>query len=165
MAVAEIIGAAVGIVLLVIVAYVIVGGTLTAGETIATAQKDLAQLTEARLRTSIALDKSEVQISGQGLNFSVTNTGNEMIGDFTHMDVLIQNGGESGGYQHLTYTSGICGTAGTWCIYGNIVPDTIHPGQLDPGEKMWIWATFTVESPVWFQVTTGNGINAQTTYP
>jgi len=53
MAVSEIIGAAVGILLLVIVAYVIVGGTLTAGETIATAQKDLTLQNEARLRTSI----------------------------------------------------------------------------------------------------------------
>jgi flagellar protein FlaF len=164
MAVAEIIGAAVGIVLLVIVAYVIVGGTLTAGETIATAQKDLAQLTESRFRTGIALN-NDANISGDILNFNVTNTGNEMVGDFTHMDVLIQNGGDS--YQHLTYAGDTCGTAGTgtagtWC-YRNIVPDTIHPGQLDPGEKMWIWATFTGESPDWFQVTTGNGVYAQTT--
>jgi flagellar protein FlaF len=165
MAVAEIIGAAIGIVLLVIVAYVIVGGTLSAGETIANAQKDLSQLTEARMRTSISLNKSETRLAGQGLNFSVTNTGNEIIGDFAHMDVLIRTGTESGGYQYLTYNGNTCGIEKTWCIYGDIVPDTIHPRQLDPGEKMWIWATFTGGSPVWFQVTTGNGINAQTTYP
>ena len=162
MAVAEIIGAAVGILLLDIVAYVIVGGTLTAGETIASAQKDLAQLTEARLRTSITLNKTETHPSGQGLNFSVTNTGNEMIADFTHMDILILTGGDLGEYQHLTLNSGsgMCGVVGTWCIYGDLVPDTIHPSQLDPGEKMWVWATFTGESPVWFQVTTGNGVYA-----
>lgn len=165
MAVAEIIGAAIGILLLVVVAYVIVGGTLAAGETIANAQKDLAQLSEARLRTSISLNKTETAMSGQGLNFSVTNTGNEMIGDFTHLDILISSGGVSGGYQHLTYNNSTCGTDGTWCIYGDLVPDTIHPRQLDPGEKMWVWATFTGGSPVWFQVTTGNGINAQTAYP
>jgi flagellar protein FlaF len=162
MAVAEIIGAAVGILLLVIVAYVIVGGTLAAGETIASAQKDLAQITEARLRTSINLNKTETHLSGQGLNFSVTNTGNEMIADFTHMDILISTGKDSGGYQHLTFNSGSnkCGIDGTWCIYGDIIPDTMHPNQLDPGEKMWIWATFPTGSPVWFQVTTGNGVYA-----
>jgi flagellar protein FlaF len=165
MAVAEIIGAAVGILLLIVVAYVIVGGTLSAGETIASAQKDLSSLTEARLRTSIVLNKTETNLSGQGLNFSVMNAGNEIIGDFSHMDILISTGGEPSGYQHLTYTSTICGTEGTWCIYGDIVPDSIHPRQLDPGEKMWVWATFAGGSPVWFQVTTGNGINAQTTYP
>jgi flagellar protein FlaF len=165
MAVAEIIGAAIGIALLIIVAYVIVGGTLTAGETIASAQKDLSQLTEARMRTGISLNKSEIRSSGQGLNFSVTNTGNEMIHDFSHMDILVRTSGEPSGFQYLTYDSASCGEAGTWCIYGDIIPDTIHPRQLDPGEKMWIWATFTGGSPVWFQVTTGNGINAQTTYP
>ena len=165
MAVAEIIGAAVGVLLLIIVAYVIVGGTLSAGETIASAQKDLAQLSEARLRTSIILNKTETNLAGQGLNFSVTNSGNEVIGDFSHMDILVCTGGETGGYQHLTFDKGTCGTEGTWCINGDIVPDTIHPKQLDPGEKMWVWATFTGANPVWFQVTTGNGINAQTTYP
>ncbi|MFA5347015.1 MAG: hypothetical protein WC294_02675 [Methanoregula sp.] len=165
MAVAEIIGAAVGVLLLIIVAYVIVGGTLSAGETIASAQKDLSSLTEARLRTSIILNKTETNLSGQGLNFSVTNAGNEMIGDFSHMDILIRTGGEPSGYQHLTYNGNICGTEGTWCMYGDIVPDSVHPRQLDPGEKMWVWATFAGGSPVWFQVTTGNGINAQTTYP
>jgi flagellar protein FlaF len=164
MAVAEIIGAAVGILLLVIVAYVIIGGTLAAGETIASAQKDLAQLTEVRLRTSITLNKTETHLSGQGLNFSVTNTGNEMIADFTHMDILTLTGGDSGEYQHLTFNSdsGTCGAVGTWCIYGDLVPDTIHPGQLDPGEKMWVWATFTGSSPEWVQITTGNGVYATT---
>ncbi len=164
MAVAEIIGAAIGIALLIIVAYVIVGGTLSAGETIASAQKDISQLTEARMRTSITLNKSEIHSGGQGLNFSVTNTGNEIIQDFSHMDILIRTSGEPSGFQYLTFDTS-CGAEGTWCIYGEIVPDTIHPRQLDPGEKMWIWATFTGGSPQWFQVTTGNGINAQTTYP
>jgi len=151
----------VGVLLLIIVAYVIVGGTLTAGETIASAQKDLTQLSEARLRTSIALNKTETNLSGQGLNFSVTNTGNEMITDFPHMDILIHTE-DSGGYQHLTYDDSTCGTEGTWCIYGHLVPDTIHPNQLDPGEKMWVWATFTGSSPEWFQITTGNGVYATT---
>ncbi len=164
MAVAEIIGAAVGVLLLIIVAYIVVGSTLTTAETVSNAQKNVAQLSEARLRTSIALNKTEATLSGQGLNFSVTNNGNEMIADFTHMDILIRNNGDPGGYQHLTYSS-MCGMESTWCIFGELVPDTIHPRQLDPGEKMWVWATFTGASPEWFQMTTGNGINAQTTYP
>src|SRR5512146_2354953 len=105
MAVAEIIGAAIGIALLIIVADVSVGGTLSAGETIASAQKDLSQLSEGRMRTSITLNKSEAHLAGQGLNFSVTNNGNEMIGDFPHMNLLIRTGAESGGYQYLTYNA------------------------------------------------------------
>ena len=41
MAVAEIIGAAVGVLLLIIVAYIVVGSTLTTAETVSFAQKDL----------------------------------------------------------------------------------------------------------------------------
>jgi flagellar protein FlaF len=160
MAVAEIIGAAVGVLLLIIVAYVVVGSTLTAAETVSYAQKDLTQLNEARLKTSITLNQTEANLSGQGLNFSVVNNGNEIIRDFSHMDILLSTGGESGGYQHVTYDSSTCGKPGTWCINGNLVPDTIHPGELDPGEKMWIWATFNAGSPVWFQVSTGNGVYA-----
>lgn len=164
MAVAEIIGAAVGVLLLIVVAYIVVGSTLSAAETVSNAQKDLTHLNEARLRTGITINKTETDVSGQGLNFTVTNTGNELITDFTHMDILIETS-DSGGYQHLSYNGGTCGTAGTWCIYGSIVPDSMHPTQLDPGEKMWVWATFAGTGPEWFQVTTGNGINAQTTYP
>jgi archaeal flagellar protein FlaF len=160
MAVAEIIGAAVGVLLLIIVAYVVVGSTLTAAETVSFAQKDLTQINEARLKTSIALNKTEASLSGQALNFSVANNGYEIIRDFSHMDILLSTGGESGGYQHMIYDSGTCGKPGTWCINGNIVPDTIHPGELDPGEKMWIWATFNAGSPVWLQVSTGNGVYA-----
>jgi flagellar protein FlaF len=157
-AVAGIIAAAVGVMLLIVVAYVVVGATLTAAETVSNAQKDLAQITEARLRTSITLNKTETHLEGKGLNFSVTNTGNEMITDFTHMDILIR--WESIGCQHLTFNSGTCGTEGTWCIYGNLDPDTIHPNQLDPDEKMWVWATFSRGSPDGFQITTSNGVYA-----
>jgi flagellar protein FlaF len=160
MAVAELIGAAVGVLLLIIVAYVVVGSTLTAAETVSFAQKDLTQLNEVRLKTSFALNKTEANLSGQGLNFSIVNNGNEIIRDFSHMDIILSTGGESGGYQHLTYDNSTCGTPGTWCINGNLVPDTIHPRELDPGEKMWIWATFNAGSPVWFQVSTGNGVYA-----
>lgn len=162
MAVAEIIGAAVGVLLLIVVAYVVVGSTLTAAETVSFAQKDLTQISETRLKTSISLNKSEANLAGQGLNFSVVNNGNEIIRDFSHMDILLSTGAESGGYQHMTYDSSTCGKPGTWCIHGELEPDTIHPRELDPGEKMWIWATFNAGSPVWFQVSTGNGVYATT---
>ena len=55
-----------------------------------------------------------------------------------------------------------CGIEGTWCIPASlgIVPDTIHPGVLDPGEKMWIWLYHREVAPDWCQVTTGNGVYA-----
>ena len=164
MAVAEIIGAAVGVMLLVIVSYMLVGSVLTTAEVVTSAQNDFTLLQEARLGTGISVTKSsaETNITGQEIKFNVTNTGNVAIADFTHMDLYMWDGSSSG---HYTYSPSCTSLpAGTWCNLA-ILPDTIHPNQLDPGEKMWIAATFTGNRPIWFQVTTGNGVNAQTTYP
>jgi flagellar protein FlaF len=159
MAVAEIIGAAIGVMLLVIVAYILVGSVLTTAEVVTNAQKDITLLQEARLRTNINLNKTETSLAVKGLNFSVTNTGNVGIINFEQMDLFAYNNG----FQHLSYSTS-CGTENTWCKV-TIIPDTIHPNQLDPGEKMWVWATFTDTQLTWFQITTSNGVNAQTTYP
>jgi flagellar protein FlaF len=163
MAVAEIIGAAVGVLLLIIVAYIVVGSTLTAAETVSNAQKDMTLWHEARLQTSfIITDKNK---SGPTINISITNTGTEVVSDFSHMVVLTHTQGDEQGYRHLTYDTTGCGNSGTWCIPGDlgIEPDTIHPNQLDPGEKMWIMATSPPgSSPDWCQVTTGNGVYATT---
>lgn len=163
MAVAEIIGAAIGVLLLVIVAYLIVGGTLSVAETVATAQKDLTVLTESRIRTDFQLNKSEISIEGNGLNFSVTNTGNEVISDYTHIDIYTSDNTGSG-YERFTYDPENERSPGTWNLV-RIDNDYIHPNQIDPGEKAWILAFFAGSDPVWVQVSASNGVIAQTTFP
>jgi len=163
MAVAEIIGAAIGVLMLVVVAYILVGGTLTTAETVANAQKDLTAMNEMRLRTDLSLNKSEISITGNGLNFSVTNTGNEIIYDFNHVDIYTFDNGLAG-YQHYIYDEDNTHAAGTWTLL-RIDNDYMHPNQIDPGEKAWILAVFPGSSPVWVQISTGNGVYAQTTFP
>jgi flagellar protein FlaF len=164
MAAAEIIGAAIGVLLLMVVAYVVVGSTLTAAETVSTAQKDLTLQNEARLRTSISLNRSEIfsNITPFVLDFSVTNTGNEIISDFDHTDIYTWDGVPSKDYQKYTYEKSPTGKPGNWSIM--IENDAIHPNQLDPGEKMWVTVNYIGARPIWFQVTTSNGVYAQTTY-
>jgi flagellar protein FlaF len=169
MAAAEIIGAAIGVLLLMVVAYVVVSSTLTAAETVATAQKDLTLQNEARLSTSISLNRSEIfsNITTFVLNFSVTNTGNEIISDFDHTDIYTWDGVLSDDYQKYTYEKSSTGTPptgtrGNWSM--TIEHDVIHPNQLDPGEKMWVTVNYIGTRPTWFQVTTSNGVYAQTTY-
>ncbi|MFA4876928.1 MAG: hypothetical protein WC586_05910 [Methanoregula sp.] len=157
MAVAEIIGAAIGVLLLVVVAYILVGGTLTAAETLANAQKDMTLQHETRMRTDIELNRTDFGPSGSGyLTFSVTNSGNEIISDFSHMDVSTFST-SSGEWQYLTYSSS--GLPGSWTIT-SFENDYFHPRELDPGEKMWIRAYYVGEWPYRFQVTTGNGVTA-----
>jgi len=155
MAVAEIIGAAVGVLLLVIVAYLLIGGTLSMAETVATAQKDLTTLQEARLKTSITV--SNAVNEAPYLNFTVKNTGNEIISDFTHMDVYSYD--VSNGYIHYTYDKDNTGNVGTWSII-RFEKDLVHIRELDPDDIMTIWAIVpgTYSSKTIVQVTTSNGV-------
>jgi flagellar protein FlaF len=166
MAVAEIIGAAIGVMLLLVVAYMLVGSVLTTAEVVTTAQKDITLLNEARLRTSISINRSEIfsNITPYVLNFSVTNTGNEIISDFDHTDIFTWDR-FSAGYQEYTYDKynlPETATTGNWSK--KIENDLIHPEQLDPGEKMWVTVNYPIGNETkWFQITTGNGVYAQTT--
>ncbi len=169
MAVAEIIGAAIGVMLLVIVAYILVGSVLTTAEVVTNAQKDVTLLQGTRLGTNIEITPPFRNTTDSWLNFNVTNTGNEIIADFGHTDVFILTSPLP--IQHNSYESSYTGLTGKWRKMGiysgpnlNDV-EVIHPNQLDPGEKMWVCATYDNTYLIkWFQITTSNGVNAQTTY-
>ena len=162
MAVAELIGATVGVIILVLVAYVLVGSTLSTAQTVAEAQKDLTLMDESRLRTDIVISSAAIE-NGDTFNFSVNNTGSEIISDFKHMDLLVSSG--SGNFEDYTYTKNSDESPGTWTIVRFEPATGIHPGELDPGETMWCNATYTGAAPVWFQVTTGNGVYASAYIP
>lgn len=158
MAVAELIGAAVGVLLLVVVAYLLVGGTLSTAETVATAQKDLTLLNEARMRTTIAIVDKEAP--GTFLNFSVTNTGNEPVTDLPHMDIFSFD--STNYYQRYTYLPPAydTGIPYTWTT-SSFENDAIHKGELDPGVKMWVKVNLPAGTvPTNIQVTTSNGVSA-----
>jgi flagellar protein FlaF len=155
MAVAEIIGAAIGVLLLVVVAYLLVGGTLTAAETMATAQKDITLLHETRLRTSINISYYAFE-GADKLKFNITNNGNEMVSDLPQMDVFSFD--ETNGYTHYTYDSYDLGNPGNWSVAG-FENDYIHAKELDPGVTMSVNITYSIK-PTSIQVTTSNGVSA-----
>lgn len=161
MAVAELIGAAVGVLLLVIVAYLLVGGTLSTAETVVTAQKDITLLHEARLGTSITIsDENPTEVF---LNFSVTNTGSEPITDLSHMDIFSFD--RTYYYERYTYVtpSEDIGQPYTWTTLG-FENDTIHKGELDPGVKMQVKVNLPAGTDLTnVQVTTSNGVSASST--
>jgi flagellar protein FlaF len=155
MAVAELIGAAIGVLLLVMVAYLLVGSTLSTGEIVVNAQKDVTLQQEARLHTSF-----DITVTGHNsttISAKITNTGTEIISDLNHMDVLVDLG--SNNFQICTYDTTPGGTvAGKWYIYSRN-SEIIHPYELDPGEVYDITIYFMDSSPRWFQVTTSNGVS------
>lgn len=161
MAVAEIIGAAIGTMLLIIVAYLLVGNVLTTAEVVSNAQKDITILETARLNTdiSVAYEGIDGPPNSPALNFTVTNTGNQVISDFDHATVFSYASGDRA-YRSYVFNKISTGTIGSWTVV-RIENDSIHPNELDPGEKMWVLAYFAPEStPAWFEFCTNNGVYA-----
>jgi flagellar protein FlaF len=146
MAFASVLASAVGILLLIITAYVLVGGTLTTTETVANAQADMTALHVKMLGTSIQIENTNISAPGQ-LDVSILNTGSEPVADLAHLDVLLQSPGSAPVLK--TQNSG-------WNLV-SIAPDTVHPNQWDPGETLNITVVFSDPSPNWVQVTTANG--------
>jgi flagellar protein FlaF len=156
MAAAGIIGTAVGVILLIVVAYVVVGATLTAAETVTNAQKDVTLQNQMRIGTAFTITD---QIYNNSIIYSnVTNTGTEIIRDFNHMDILLYSN-ESDMYQTCIYNTTISGTQCTWEI-SEKYQDYIHPSELDPGEKYQFRVNTRGFFPDWFQITSGNGVYA-----
>jgi len=154
MAVAELIGAAIGVMLLVMVAYLLVGSTISTSELMVNAQKDVTLQQESRMHTLFTL--SEPQKTSSFISTNITNTGTEIMGDLKHMDVLVYD--SVSGYQLYTYSMG-SSTPGTWSI-ANQYNEFLHPYELDPGETYRIQVNLLGTSPEWFQVTTANGVYA-----
>ena len=159
MAVSELIGAAVGVILLVVVAYVVVGSTLFAAETMANTQKDLTLLQETRLRTAFVITDqvNKTDSSSYIIYANITNTGTEIISDFKHMDVIVYDK-QDNDYKICNYDP-VDISPGHWQF---IPPATefIHPYELDPGEKYQIQIYSDGQVPRWFQLTTANGVYA-----
>jgi flagellar protein FlaF len=152
MGTASLIATAIGVLLLIVTAYVLAGGTITVAETVATAQRDSVNLHEIRMRTAIEIRSAILDTNSSTLVISVENTGNERLDDFDHTDVFLLIDGIP---KHGSYHSGDC----PWTIL-SIQPDVIHPGQLDPGEVMTISVLYNGSSPTWVQVTTSSGVSA-----
>jgi len=164
LAVGELIGGAIGILLLIIVAYVLVGATLTTAETVSSAQQDALQSHISRLHTDISVSDFFIANTTQGLiYFNITNSGSETINSLGNMDVFISGSDDTAGPQQ--YLFGDLSDSTKWNAteifwrdrsgYSRI--ESVHPGQLDPGETVTGTAIFTSSTPYMIEVVTGNG--------
>ncbi|HOB17541.1 MAG TPA: flagellar protein FlaF [Candidatus Methanoculleus thermohydrogenotrophicum] len=155
MSAGPLVASGIGILLLVVTAYVLVGGTLATTEVMVEAQGNLAMYQEARMRTAIEIQNTT--LSDQTLSVEVKNTGSEPIVDIPLIDVYLCMGNDAPVYvpygkEDVNY----------WNNAG-IDPDHIHPGQLDPGETLTLSITHEdSKKPTWVQVVTPNGVSSST---
>jgi len=147
MAGAIIITSAIGILLLLLVGYVLVGSTLSSADITATAQKDMTLLKEVQMNTNIDVADADIwwHTDHHELFFSVQNTGNDMIKDVSNMGVVIipdspqvptyyKNGTGSG----LTWKSwGFHTEQEGWSDYQWEYIEVNNIGQWDPGEYLY----------------------------
>lgn len=143
MAGADVIEAAIGITLLLIVTYVVLGSITTAAVTVSSARKDITLQNEARLDTAIHISNARFTVvsdPNHKFTFDLQNTGSEPIQDFNRTDVFLSISGEIPvRYSFAADKVGIGGDVNdkTWS-YMTISPITINPSVLDPGETMTV---------------------------
>lgn len=154
MAAASLIATSVGIILLIVTAYVLVSGTISTSEMIISAQTDMTAVHMNMIGTSMEITNTTSTIDKFYIN--VINSGNEPILDFDSLDVYLQSTESA----PVLYTYSETGGAGHWGIE-YIAPDNIHPAQWDPGELLNLSIPIGI-SPARVRVTAGNGVSAET---
>jgi flagellar protein FlaF len=158
MPVGELIGAAIGVLLLIIVAYVLIGSTLGGAEVVASAQRDMVHLQEIRIDTTITVTPDPISTGStpsETLTFHIENTGTEPITDLKDMDVFI---GDASGDLQRFYFGGVASTDNqAWTAPGNSIPpgNTITGTLLLPGA--WTPPLTWTGTPSWIKVVTSNG--------
>jgi archaellum component FlaG (FlaF/FlaG flagellin family) len=169
MAGADLIGTAICIGLLVIVAYVVAGSIMTTAGVVTTAHMDMTRLQEERLNTDILVVYCVKWDSESDVEFYIKNTGSTII-DPTELNMVIITDGSPSVILSIDSTGvGKPGT-GTWVWKKDIAQAVIlenpteywtvekfNIGQWDPGEIMAGWINTTPQHPVEFHVFTPNG--------
>ncbi len=159
MAAASLVATALGIILILVTGYVLVGGALTSSEVVMAAQKDMTASQVEMLGTGMEI--TDVSPSSNPVYIRVTNTGNVPILDFEHVDVFLFQSGAVPARIHYNTAGG----ENTWQKL-SINPDVIYQNQWDPGEEMNISVSYTGSLPRAVKITTANGVSAYyTVYP
>ena len=157
MGVGTVIATAIAIILLIITAYVLIGGTLATAKTAVLAQRAISDQENQRIHTRIEIMNASANL-GTGETFiEVKNTGSEVIGDFDHMEVYLLQNLTPDAFTPYTYTNLPAAFNFTYKV---VPPDLIHPGLLDPDEvaNMTVLYDATRGDPSWVKVTTSNGV-------
>lgn len=152
MAAATLVATGFGIVVIIVTAYVLAGGTLVTSEVVTTAQKDMTDLQIKMIGTSMQVISNSTD--GSYFYIQILNNGREPIRNLNYVDVFIYD--TLGGWSRYTYQSTSPPISQHWAKE-DITPDIIYPKQWDPGETLNISVAYP-GTPGYFKIVTGNGV-------
>jgi flagellar protein FlaF len=149
---ASIIATALGIILLIVTAYVLVSGVLVTSETVVAAQKDMTAIQVEMLGTSLEITEATNN------NITVTNTGSEPIRDLDKMDVYMRFSENEAWNLYRTTSTG-------WSvdIYKNEDWTPYSSKIFNPGNTIKL--SHSIGSPYEVKIVTPNGISAYNKTP
>jgi flagellar protein FlaF len=148
MAFASIIASAIGILLLIITAYVLVGGVLTTTQIAMNAQSDMTAVHMQMLGTSF--DINSVENSSSDIKLTLVNSGSEQI-DLNDINVFLQKSPPA------TVLAPILIPKGSGSGYWSVDPGTKILWR--PTEELNMSVGYESTYPVVIQITTGNGFS------
>jgi flagellar protein FlaF len=148
-----IIATAIAIILLIVTGYILIGGVLSTARTVVMAQQAASEKDAQRVHTRIEIFSAVTNTSTSETFVEVNNTGSEVVGDFSHMEVYLLQDGTPYMYKNQS---------GPWNWTYSINPDVVNPGLLDPDETANITVPYDQSkgNATWVKVTTANGVSA-----
>ena len=172
MAAATLVATAFGIIIIIVTAYVLAGGTLLTSEVVINAQKDTTDLQMKILGTSMKVvpnisDGSSYyfkDVDGY-LYFYIENDGREPIRDFEHIDIYLPD--STPGFSLYMYEESSAPSSGNWTkhqikrIIGEGYFDENHfINQWDPSEILIIKVNSQID-PNYIKIVSDNGVSAE----
>jgi flagellar protein FlaF len=152
MAAATLVATAFGIIIIIVTAYVLAGGTLLTSEVVINAQKDMTDLQVKMLGTSMKVLSNTTD--GSFFYIQILNDGREPIRDFEHVDVFLFS---SGSWSRFSYQNTTPPIGSHWAKV-SISPDVVYPNQWDPGESLNMSVSYSA-TPDYFKILTANGVS------
>ena len=129
------------------------------------ASTDISEIETKIYHTDIAISSLSSSLGSNLVTFTVSNTGNEKLWDYTNFDLFITYNGTTSGIktEQLSY-SGTCSgnpSSGNWCV-NSFTNDLLDPSILNEGESMNLRSTVSENADIGLVaiiISTDNGVS------
>jgi archaeal flagellar protein FlaF len=158
-----VIASMISVAILLLASYVCSNGGFYMADVLSNSMIEMQENENEILKTGIEI--TNISVDKANIFVSLHNTGSTKVGDFDYMDVIVKYSNASGSAKTIWIPyQGDAGTLKNKWTVGNISPDMVNPGILDPGEEMKLQIlledSLENESVNWIMVAAPNGAKA-----